>query len=87
MTSGLKEYNHGTKAGKKSGVWDLGSIAHPVAIGPENVLDVFIRMEATAFEDTEIGEVLDVPLYALVRIVPFKPEKIVLAHVKFQEKP
>jgi len=86
MIAGVKEYNQGRTAGKKSGVWDLGSVGNPRVLGPNSVLDVMTTMEAVAFEDSAIGEEPLAPVYALVRFVPFAEENAVVAYVRFEEE-
>lgn len=85
MIDGVKEYNQGRKAGKKSGCWDLGSAVDPVRVGPNNILDLFIQMEAVAGEDRQFGTATPAGVYALVRIDPADQSKAIAAYIKFEE--
>lgn len=52
-TFNVKEYNQGYKAGRKSGMFNLGGVNEPIRIGPGNILDLFVDMEGVSEEDRD----------------------------------
>lgn len=50
----IEEYNKGKAAGKHSGMFNLGTEGEPVEITPDNILDLFVDMEAVNEEDKHL---------------------------------
>ena len=69
MMEEIPAYNQGYTAGKKSGAFNLGTNANPLKIAPNNILDLFVDMDAVALEnETRFGGSRPEAVYYLTRV-------------------